>query len=59
MTRKLLYITAIQPQGDKPALTEAARSIISILASNFGISLAVAGSHRPALKNGIGIGCLT
>jgi hypothetical protein len=59
MTRKLLYITAIQPQGDKPALTEAARSIISIRASNFGISLAVEGPHRPVLKNGIGIGCLT
>ena len=48
MKGKLLYITAVQPQRDKPALTEATRSVISILSRDFEISLAVAGPANTA-----------
>ena len=53
MKRKLLYITAVQPQRDKPALTEASRSVISILARDFEISLAVAGPASTADLNSL------
>ena len=53
MKRKLLYITAVQPQRDKPALTEATRSVISILARDFEISLAVAGPASTADLNSL------
>ena len=43
MKRKLLYITTVQSHKDKPTLSEATRSVISILARDFEISLAVAG----------------
>lgn len=43
MKRKLLYITTVQSRKDKPTLSEATRSVISILARDFEISLAVAG----------------
>ena len=44
MKPKLLYITSVQPQKLQSELTEATWSIISILARDFEISLAVAGS---------------
>lgn len=45
MKRKILYVTAVQAQRDKPALTEATRSVISILARDFEISLADSPAH--------------
>ena len=53
MKRKLLYITAAQPQRDRPALTEATRSVISILSRDFEISLAVAGLGSTADLNAL------
>ena len=53
MKRKLLYITAAQPQSDRPALTEATRSVISILSRDFEISLAVAGLGSTADLNAL------
>ena len=53
MKGKLLYITAVQPQRDKPALTEATRSVISILSRDFEISLAVAGPANTADLNSL------
>ena len=53
MKRNLLYITAVQPQRDKPALTEATRSVISILARDFEMSLAVAGPASSADLNSL------
>ena len=53
MKRKLLYITAGQPQRDQSALTEATRSVISILARDFEISLAVAGPASTADLNSL------
>jgi hypothetical protein len=53
MKGKLLYITAVQPQRDKPALTEATRSVISILSRDFEISLAVAGPASTADLNSL------
>lgn len=53
MKRKLLYVTAVQPQRDKPALTEATRSVISVLARDFEISLAVAGPASSADLNSL------
>jgi len=43
MKRKLLYIKSVQAQSDKPALTKATRSVISILTRDFEVSLAVVG----------------
>lgn len=51
MKRKLLYITSVQPQRDKPALTEATRSVITILTSDFEVSLAVVGPASRADLN--------
>ena len=53
MKGQLLYITAVQPQRDKPALTEATRSVISILSRDFEISLAVAGPANTADLNSL------
>ena len=53
MKGKLLYITVVQPQRDKPALTEATRSVISILSRDFEISLAVAGPANTADLNSL------
>ena len=53
MKGKLLYITAVQPQGDKTALTEATRSVISILSRDFEVSLAVAGPANTADLNAL------
>lgn len=52
MKHKILYITAVQLQRDKPALTEATRSVISILTRDFEVSLAVAGpASKPDLNS--------
>lgn len=53
MKRKLLYITAVQPQRDRPVLTEATRSVIIILARDFEISLAVVGPASAADLNAL------
>ena len=59
MRRKLLYITAVEPRAEEPALTAAASSIISILARDFEISLAVLGpvnaSGLSALRGELGV----
>lgn len=41
MTPKLIYITAVQPERGKSALTEATRSVVSLLSRDFEVSLAV------------------
>ena len=43
MTPKLIYITAVQPERGKSALTEATRSVVSLLSRDFEVSLAVSG----------------
>ena len=53
MKRTLLYITAVEVQRDRPALTEATRSVISILARDFEISLAVVGPVSTADLNAL------
>ncbi len=53
MKRKLLYITSVQPQRDKPALTEATRSAITILTRDFEVSLAVVGPASTADLNSL------
>ena len=59
MKRKLLYITAVQPENLQAELTEATRSVISVLARDFEISLAVAGSatsqELSALRADLGV----
>jgi len=51
MRRQLLYITSVQPQRDKPALTEATRSVITTLRRDFEVSLAVVGPASTADLN--------
>ena len=48
MTPKLIYITAVQPERGKSALTEATRSVVSLLSRDFGVSLAVTGAAANA-----------
>lgn len=59
MKRKLLYITAVQPENLQAELSEATRSVISVLARDFEISLAVAGSatsqELSALRADLGV----
>lgn len=59
MKRKLLYITSVQPENLQAELTEATRSVISVLARDFEISLAVAGSatsqELSALRADLGV----
>ena len=48
MTPKLIYITAVQTVRGKSALTEATRSVVSLLSRDFEVSLAVTGAAANA-----------
>lgn len=53
MKPKLIYITAVQPQRGKSALTEATRSVVSLLTRDFEVALAAAGSASCADLNAL------
>lgn len=53
MAPKLIYITAAQPERGKSALTEATRSVVSLLSRDFEVSLAVSGKADNADLNAL------